>query len=260
MKVRKLPAISVLLAALLTGCATDTKINTDTVKSASGQEIKTSNNNRNADIATLPKGSRIYLEVKGSPEMTREFREQFAQLGYVMTTEAGASNSRNVEISMKYVFQKPQLEKQSVDLGKVLQGLADKEIEDKKKLQKNADIALSTNGLTLMNSAGAKLINTFEVMTLLADLTGARDGLNKAITGDVRGTCSGCKQWQEFTQSVNIVALVVDGARTSRLVMFSTATLVDTELKPMDLYPHALAQFRKQLFYPVAQADAGGAR
>lgn len=29
----------------------------------------------------------------------------------------------------------------------------------------------------------------------------------------MQSTCFGCKQWQEFTQSVNIVALVVDGAR-----------------------------------------------
>lgn len=180
------------------------------------------------------KNKPMYVEVERTPTLTQTMRDHWKNQGYQLVDAASQA-----QIVVKYSgylqeYKNAKNDGFSIWLGeaieKTLSTLPDQERSKfTESLRTQQGVAtLSWLGAGQINQSGALLgqgftnFSAFQAVSSLVKATGISDSINKATSGDRRGSCViGCKHWHEVGQLVNVGAMLeytLNGKKTGSLV------------------------------------------
>lgn len=200
--------------ALLLGCAANpppARLDAPVVLSSKSSGMS------QLEVVTETPKPKLEVTFEDSPRLTRQMAAALAQRGFEIVNDTQVVPDFKVRFRGTYSFQKQLARREVVSVGKLFSDDRMKEAVDAlqsgvtKVSRSGSNLSVDYAGLTgkLSSSAygGALLID------ILADVTGARGGFNKALVGDERGVCipipaGACDKWQQYKQQMVLQAFV----------------------------------------------------
>ncbi len=188
----------------------------------------------------------LYVEVVGSSTLSQRLAESLAAKGFTIVPDKAAARAV-LSIRGDIALQGgPNFSSKGVKVGigdAVEKSLS--EAKDKGGLTQ-ADV-VQTVAAVGINAAGfANSITHFwqglylsNMASALGDVTGAKAGFNRALTGDARGIClSRCDDWNKVNQTVYLLIELQEGAAKKEIRVLTRAFA--EAVAPQEVLDHAL--------------------
>ena len=205
------------------------------------------------DASNAPK-KKVFVQFTSTERLTAQLHEGFAARGFEVVPTAQEADI-SVEFTAGFTFQLPRAREVTVDLGRMAEERAAKNVgnlagkAEKATRTTSTDPGLMAQGLTGSLSSGI-LLGAGLLDSVMA-LTGGKGGFNKLVAGDERGWCLGtaemCKNGKKYDQHV-IVVVKMRPVVGKPAIQRSDAATKDEDLLPEPLFQAVMAALTTRLF------------
>ena len=222
-----------VISLALAGCAAQPAKNLDAPVT-----VKTTTEGQFVLAAAQAGKPTVKVDFKDNPELGAQFERDLASKGYPTAADV-ADADVVIDIDSAFAFKKPQARQRVLSVGKLF---AHQDV--KPHLDNEAERATRTTGFNPQNIGMATdLFIGTSIFRAIAEMTGIRGGINKALVGDERGVClANCEKWHVYNQRLVLKANVKQrGGATSGVNTVSTTE--HERLVPIELYEDARSKF-----------------